>query len=477
MFKKLLCVVLAQIILCCMSFSLVSASDVVYLRGDSDLSGDISINDSSRIQKHCVKMITLNDTELFVSDIDGDDEVNIFDATQIQKHLAKMSYRYNIGGEITMGTEKLNKNVSIYFTNNKGWKSVNVYAYNSDATAENKTWPGEEMTFLTTNDYGEEVYSLTIDTSLYDRIIFNNGNGGEQTINIPVSCTSSGFFISGGSSTAYQVGVYPYGRTSEGTVNSFKLEYSEGYEKEITVYLPEGYSVPGNRTRYDVVYLIDGQNMFSDDAPFGGGWCADENADSMMALGGRDVILVGIDNANSKRDSELTPDLGGVIPEYNEGGFANPTGEEFSDFVVNKVMPYINNYYQVATGRSHTAIVGSSSGGLESLYIGLEHSDKFGYVGSLSPAFLLFTETQWNTYLGSLNLSQAESLPRIYIATGGGDSLEQEIYPAARDMKTWLTNNGYSADLVEFEYDDTHQHNEAYWRVFMPRMFAFLYDL
>ena len=60
-------------------------------------------------------------------------------------------------------------------------------------------------------------------------------------------------------------------------------------------------------------------------------------------------------------------------------------------------MKYINKNYNTYTDKEHTAICGSSSGGLEAFYIGMEHSDKFSSIGALSPAFLLFNENTWKT--------------------------------------------------------------------------------
>lgn len=476
MFKKIICGALAGVIMsgAFCSFACCGESNK-YLIGDSDLSGSIGINDCTLIQKHLAKMITMSQTQKAVSDVNSDNEVSILDATLIQKYLAKLPINSNIGEEITIGGEIMDKKIDVYFSNNKNWSNVYIYQYNNTTGAEKAAWPGVKMNLKETNTFGEQIFTANVDTLSYDRIIFNNG-ASAQTMNIPVSCCNSGFYISGGSSTGYQVGVYAYGSTQEGSVKSVKLEYSTGYNKEITIWTPADYNPADSSVKYDVVYLIDGQNMFSDSAPFGGGWGADENATVMSMLGGRKTILVGIDNANSKRDSELTPNLGTVISDYNSGGFANPTGDKYCDFVVNKVMPYINSNYNVYTDKSHTAIAGSSSGGIESFYIGLEHSDKFGFVGSLSPAFMLFTKSQWDAYFDKLNISNAKELPRIYISNGYSDSLEKELYQSAADMKSWITAKGYPAENIMFEKEDSHVHNEACWRIVMPKMFAFLYN-
>ena len=69
--------------------------------------------------------------------------------------------------------------MTIYFSNNKGWSGVNAHMWN-DATGVTTTWPGNPGTLFGKNDFGEEIYTLTIDTGVYDSVIFN-GTGGQTT--------------------------------------------------------------------------------------------------------------------------------------------------------------------------------------------------------------------------------------------------------------------------------------------------------
>lgn len=83
----------------------------------------------------------------------------------------------------------------LYFTNSLNW-SGSIYAYMwDDATGDvYSTWPGTKMNYEKTNDYGQKIYSIDFDSSKYDRIIFNNGEG-SQTCNItPSSYSYNGFF-------------------------------------------------------------------------------------------------------------------------------------------------------------------------------------------------------------------------------------------------------------------------------------------
>ena len=70
---------------------------------------------------------------------------------------------------------------TIYFSNNKGWSKVNAYYWGGTSTV---GWPGTAMEKVDTNDYGEDIYAITVsaDTTY---IIFNNGS--EQTVDIKLN--------------------------------------------------------------------------------------------------------------------------------------------------------------------------------------------------------------------------------------------------------------------------------------------------
>ncbi len=370
---------------------------------------------------------------------------------------------------------KPNTNITIYFSNNAGWSTVNAYFYNEELGLEMKTWPGTAMKHFTTNEYGEKIYSIDVDVSKYNRVVFNNGKS--QTLNAAVTVASSGFFITSQTpKTAMQLGVYAYDVTDYGAKKTVSFDYPTGYKKPVEIWTPAGYNPADTTKKYSVIYLLDGQNQFDDSDAYNGGWGSDEVITALMKNGGEGIILVGIDNSRN-RDNELTPDLGDVIPAYNSGGFKNGSGEQFAEFVAKTVVPYVEANYNVYTDAAHSAIVGSSSGGIEAFYIGMEYMDEFGRIGAISPAFLLYSKSTWYEYLEKFDFTDSSKLPRIYFYNGGGDSLELELLPNARDMKTWLADLGYDQSKMTFVYDEKNAHNEAAWRNVMPEIVTWLFEL
>lgn len=448
------------------------STSIVY--GDVDLDSNVTIMDATTIQQALAKIITLEKEQEKRALVTGNDDMSIMDATLIQQYIAKIIDKFPVEDSNVTDKETINKidtNITVHFSNNKKWTTVYAYIYNEQTGKTNATWPGEKLTNGTVNSYGETVYAIDVDCSKFNRIIFSNGT--DQTSDNPLSVTNSGYFVQTKLNGKYVAGVYPYAQDNEGTLKYVNLEYAEGYNKEITIWTPVGYDAKDKDKKYSVLYMTDGQNLFGDKSTLSGyEWEVDETVLSYMQNGGDGIIVVGIDNSNSKRDSELTPDLGDIVPEYNYGGFKSGTGKEYSDFVVNTVIPYIEANYNTNSIRG---IAGSSSGGIEAFYIGMEHKDKFSYIGALSPAFLLYDESTWDNYLSTLDFSDKDALPRVYIHNGNSeaDALEQELYPNAVAMQGFLEEKGYPSELIKTVIDKDGTHNELFWAVWFPEALAF----
>ena len=99
---------------------------------------------------------------------------------------------------------------TFYFSDNYHWDNVKAYVWNNASGAKPADWPGVAMTYVYTNDMGEAVYSITVDTSLYDYIIFNSGS--VQTVNIALSSfgSNNACYISGGSGNSHTVAYWNY---------------------------------------------------------------------------------------------------------------------------------------------------------------------------------------------------------------------------------------------------------------------------
>ena len=473
------------------------------LYGDVDGDDDVTILDVTLIQRSLAGIIQLDEAAQTRGDVDADDELTIRDATMIQRYLAGVISQFPSGEflptqaptiapteaptqaptEAPDEVTKVKNIIPIHFTNNKKWTAVYAYLFNSETGAVQKTWPGTAMTNPVTNSYGEKVYGMNVDVTQFDRVIFNNGSA--QTTNLPVTKASSGYFVDpAGKNNAYSGkyigGLYPYGQSGEGTLKTVRFTYPDGnYNKNIYIWLPEGYNVNDKSKKYSVLYMCDGQNLFGQATTLSGyEWECDESVLSLMQNGGDGVIVVGIacGDTEARRNHELTPDLGEVATVAGEdmSTFKNGGGKVFSDFVTDTVIPYVEQNYNTNSIRG---IAGSSSGGIEAFYIGMENMDKFRYVGALSPACILYNQSVWDTYLDTLDFSG--NTPRVYFFCGNSanDQLEQALYPNATAMEGWMTAHGYPADKTITKIDSDATHSEGFWALYFPEMLSWGMDL
>ena len=156
--------------------------------------------------------------------------------------------------------------------------------------------------------------------------------------------------------------------------------------RDIVVWLPPGYGLA--RRRHPVVYFQDGQNIFDPLTAFlGHAWHAGDRATELIRAHAIVApIMVGIYNTGFNRMNEYAP----TPAEFSgwDGEKCRSTGDakRYAKFVVSELKPFIDAHYLTLPGPRHTAVVGSSMGGLVSLYFTLWHPRVFGHVAAMSPS-------------------------------------------------------------------------------------------
>src|SRR5258708_2734333 len=171
--------------------------------------------------------------------------------------------------------------------------------------------------------------------------------------------------------------------------------------RDVLVYLPPGHAA--GHQRFPVLYMHDGQNLFDRGMAFGGNeWQVDETLEALSAEG-LGAIVVGLPNAGEAR-----------VPEYSPfPGFGPARGDAYLAFIIETVKPLIDAAFRTLPKREHTGILGSSMGGLISLYAFFRHPQVFGLAGGMSPA-LWYTRGAIYTYI-----RQAPFVPRkLYLDNG-----------------------------------------------------------
>ena len=224
----------------------------------------------------------------------------------------------------------------------------------------------------------------------------------------------------------------------------------------VVVYLPPSYD-ENPAERYPVVYMHDGQNLFDDAKAFGGvAWDVDGALDRGAADATiHEAIVVAVDNT-ARRIYEYTPTDGG----YGGGG-ADAYLRELAD----QLRPRVDQAYRTLGDRAHTAILGSSLGGLVSAYAGVTRPETFGLIGAMSPS------TWWdNTWILPRVTSEPTNPVRVYVDSGDAGTSQDDVTNTAK-LADAYRGRGAALDYV---VQHGGQHNEAYWRQRVPGALAFL---
>ncbi len=243
-----------------------------------------------------------------------------------------------------------------------------------------------------------------------------------------------------------------------------KLHYHDRFrsgqldnERTIVVWLPESYDSELSR-RYPVLYMHDGQNLFDPKTSFIGiDWQMDETADSLIRQGKiEEIIIVGIYNTADR------------LEEYAD----TKKGRAYMDFIVNDLKPFIDANYRTLTDREHTAVMGSSMGGLISFYLVWRYPHIFSKAGCLSTSLL------WRN--GALikeieNFAGQKPEIKIYLDSSGKGA-EGRMKPDYLRLKDLLIRKGFveGKDLMYY-FDEQGDHSERSWstRVWRPLVFLF----
>jgi predicted alpha/beta superfamily hydrolase len=230
--------------------------------------------------------------------------------------------------------------------------------------------------------------------------------------------------------------------------------------RTLFVWLPPGYGADAGR-RFPVLYMHDGQNLFDPAVASGYDWGVDEAMARLIAAGEtRGAIVVGMASLDERRFFEYMPDK--ALP--------STLSDPYLRFIVEEVKPFVDTNYRTLPAREHTFVMGSSMGGLISLYALCEYPGVFGGAGCVS--------THWPAGEGSVIDYLRRALPapgshRFYFDFGTG-TLDAEYEPYQHEADAVMRAAGYRAnvDWITLKFPGA-EHSERAWRerVHIPLLF------
>ena len=269
-------------------------------------------------------------------------------------------------------------------------------------------------------------------------------------------------------------------------LESFSSKYID--PRNIDIWLPDNY---GESKKYPVIYMHDGQMLFDSSNTWNHQeWQVDEVLGDLIDRNKiTECIVVGIWNNSEYRYSEYFPQkvINNISKDEREiiltkQLMSKPQSDNYLLFLTRELKPYIDENFPTLADLSNTFIMGSSMGGLISLYAICEYPEVFGAAACIS--------THWPLAKSELNHEQTNekvsvkfrdylenNLPeagthRIYFDFGtiGLDSLYKSHQ---LEVDKIMIEKGYTnKDWVTQEFSGE-DHTEICWakRLSIPMLF------
>ncbi len=238
-----------------------------------------------------------------------------------------------------------------------------------------------------------------------------------------------------------------------------------GQTRPYRVLLPRGYAENEGK-RYPVLYLHDGQNVF-DMGPFGT-WNADETINALTRGGQlRELLVVAVDNTSTRLWDYQTPD--DLVP-FGPGAGQPGRANLYARFLIDELKPLIDSSYRTLTGAETTGALGSSMGGLVSLYLGWDHTAGFTRIGAMSGSW------QFPAFVSRVRGESARVI-RVYFDSGDSGASFDNAWPTMSLRDNFLSKGYVLGDNLQHVVGYGDQHNEAAWARRLPGALTFLYPV
>ena len=228
-------------------------------------------------------------------------------------------------------------------------------------------------------------------------------------------------------------------------------------DRDYYVYTPPGYD-PAAKTTYPVLYLLHG---YSDDAS------------AWTAAGRANVILDNLIAQGKAKPMIVVMPLGYGTMEMIRLGWGAwshtdvraTNFSKFTDALLTEVMPKVEGEYRITKDRNSRAIAGLSMGGSESLLTGLNHLDRFAWIGAFSSGGL---PEPFERDFPNLDSRANPQLLQLWIACG----TEDHLITTNRKLREWLKNKGINHIPIE----TPGEHTWMVWRRNLAEFSALLFQ-
>ncbi|MEG2674550.1 MAG: alpha/beta hydrolase-fold protein [Muribaculaceae bacterium] len=280
-----------------------------------------------------------------------------------------------------------------------------------------------------------------------------------------------------------QLAVSPM-KISSGKLQRVVLNSEYMNSMTVDIWTPDGYP---KATSYKVLYMHDGQMLFDKNSTWNKqAWEVDSIAGEMLNDGKLSpFIVVGIHSTAATRTADLMPErvMQYIVNDSIEALMTkmianNLRGDRYLKFIVTELKPFIDKNYKVDPSRGATAVMGSSMGGLMSMYAICEYPTVFGSAACLSTHLvgLPYPNVEIPTAICEYLKNHLPNPKTHRIYFDHGDQTLDALYPPYQKMvDSVMLQKGYSTANWITCFFKGHAHQETAWasRLHIPLSFLF----
>ena len=227
-----------------------------------------------------------------------------------------------------------------------------------------------------------------------------------------------------------------------------------GKTMNIAVFCPYGYE----NTELPVLYFLNGR---SGDESLLEKLAIDQTANELCGSGIIKpfvIVCPNLDNSRGINSADTYCEIDGKHGTIHKG--------RYEDYLIQEVIPYIDNTFFTDKTRSGRYIGGISSGGYTALHIGLRHSSLFSKIGGHMPAIDLSyadedeayfaDEAMWLKY-DPVSIAETGSFENIKVYLDDGKDDEGRFYRACEKLYAILRSK--STDVQYHLFEGHHDRN------------------
>ncbi|MGA2407801.1 MAG: alpha/beta hydrolase-fold protein [Bacteroidales bacterium] len=177
--------------------------------------------------------------------------------------------------------------------------------------------------------------------------------------------------------------------------------------RQFYIYKPAGYDININE-KYPVLYILHG-----------GG----EDERGWATQGKTDLILDNLIAANKAKPMLIVMPDGNVTGQ----GFGENTLRMFERELKQSIIPFVEKNYRAETGSRSRALAGLSMGGIQTLYVGINNTELFSYLGVFSSGWIMpaqndLANKQYD-FMKTNNDKIKKNLNLLWIGVGGKEDI------------------------------------------------------